>query len=179
MANTVEQFGSELKRKMAGIDYSPIFPAISAVADRSIQQNFQVGGRWGIMDLFGGGSAKWKQSSRVSGERSKNKKYGQVLVDSGQLSNSIEVRVKQEGSKIVIEAGSNKRYAAVYQFGFNDYVTVRGHTRRTKKGESYNVKGFSRRMIVDRRPFVVLQKEDIEEIKMIIAKHMIKVTGTW
>lgn len=177
MANTVEQFGAELKRKMASIDYSPIFPAISAVVDRSIQQNFQVGGRWGISDLFGGGSAKWKHSSRVSGERKKNSKYGQVLVDSGQLSNSIEVRVKQEGSKIIIEAGSNKVYAAVYQFGFNDYVTVRSHTRRSKKGESYTVKGFSRRMIVDRRPFVVLQKEDIEEIKYIIVKYMIKVFG--
>lgn len=174
MANTIEQFGAELKRKMASIDYSPIFRAISDVVKRSIAQNFASGGRFGTSDLFGGGSSKWKPSKRTEG-----KKGGQTLQRTSMLKQSMNVIVRQEGSKIIIEAGSNLKYAKVHQFGFNGSVNVPSHSRTSKKGETYSVKGFSRQMIIDRRPFVVLQSEDIEEIKMLIAKHMIKVTGSW
>lgn len=182
MANTVEQFGAELKRKMAGIDYSPIFRAIKEIVDRSIAQNFASGGRWGD-DLFGGGTGAWKKSKRVLS------KGGQTLYKTHQLAQSMNVIVRQEGSKIIIEAGSNMKYAAIHQFGgtinkaarSNLYVQYRGANGKYQKGSTYG-KGTTtgaHSITIVARPFVVLQNQDIEEIKMLIAKHMIKVTGSW
>ena len=89
-----------------------------------------------------------------------------------------------------IEIGTNVKYAGVHQFGFSGSVSVRSHTRKVKsrdvfwrdiftrkkkliaKGIGF-VRSHTRRMNIPARPFLVVQDEDVAEIKHIIKDYLL------
>lgn len=54
---------------------------------------------------------------------------GRLGVGTGQLRRSIAVDRQRSGKDLVI-VGSDAKYAAVHEFGYDGYVNVRAHTRR-------------------------------------------------
>ena len=147
----IDAFGSRIGNILSNIDLRPILPTIQQIVDNSIQKNFNEGGRFGSGRL-GGGTNKWKPSKRDQKEKKINSSYGKTLIDTAQLVQSIRVSVTQSGSKIIIQAGSNKVYAAIHNFGGK----TRGSTEMPK------------------RPYIVLQDEDVQQIISVVASHLAK-----
>lgn len=93
---------------------------------------------------------------------------GQVLhVRSGTLRRSINRRVETTDSGTIAIIGTNVRYAAVHEYGFDGDVTVKAHTRRSvlqmaakrsqraKKSEgTIEVRSFTRHMVMPERSFL-------------------------
>lgn len=77
----------------------------------------------------------------------KDKLTGQVLhVRSGTLRRSINRVVQSDTAGVVATVGTNVRYAAVHEYGFDGDVTVRAHVRRVAsrsvgKGKKLSVQG--------------------------------------
>lgn len=168
MTIKLEDFEEYLGAQFRSINFAPIIPAIRMIVDGSIQRNFQATGRYGN-GRFGGGSSKWKLSNRVKNNG------GQTLSDESNLKQSITVDVRTNSTGVSISIGSNSKYAAIMNFGFDGTQSVKSHTRKIKKtGTEYSVGSFSRKMKIDARPFLVLQEEDIDEIKDLILNHILK-----
>ena len=85
-----------------------------------------------------------------------NKLTGQVLhVRTGTLRRSINMRVDEDGSKIVGAVGTNVRYGAFWEFGFSGVETVRAHLRRVADGSRYvPVREHDRHVDVQARSFL-------------------------
>lgn len=93
---------------------------------------------------------------------------GQVLhVRTGTLRRSINRRVETTDSGTTAVVGTNVRYAAVHEYGFDGDVTVKAHTRRSalqmsakrtqraKKSEGEtHVRSFTRHMRMPERSFL-------------------------
>ncbi len=73
------------------------------------------------------------------------KRTGSLLIDSGNLLNSIRPAVVTPG-RVVISAGNSKvPYAAVHNEGYHGTVCVPAHTRRVKKtGKTHDVAAHTR-----------------------------------
>lgn len=176
----ITEFATWILDRVNKIDFSPLAPRIREIVRTSIDKNFTEQGRYGN-SLFGGGSQKWEKSLAA-----KNRS-GQTLSDTGQLAASININVTQSGKSLVIEIGSNKSYAPVHQFGFDGDVNVKAHTRnrkahkrRTKTGKvvpvrahTQDVDSYTRKMNLPKRPFLVLQQQDIDYIKELVIEHII------
>ncbi len=137
----------------------------------SVEQNFAVGGR----------PTRWPVSARAERES------GQTLVDTSRLLKSITYSYDHSS----IEIGTNVAYARAHQLGYAGIVMVRSHTRRVKsrdvrvrfehegrrkrkliaKGIAF-VRSHDRNMNIPARPFLVVQDEDIVEIKSIIKNYL-------
>jgi phage gpG-like protein len=85
----------------------------------------------------------------------KDRLSGQVLhVRTGTLRRSIYQKVEKSGTSVVGIVGTNVKYAAAHEYGFDGTVTVKAHMRRLKskartelvgrKGESPNGEAFVR-----------------------------------
>ena len=124
-------------------DISPALPEIGEILVSSIATNFEVGGRHGGANEFGGSDAQgtWIPSKRAIRDS------GQTLVDTARLSSSIVYEVS--GNQILV--GTNVEYAAIHQFGG---MTGRGHA-----------------VNIVARPYLVIQNEDLREIDLAIANH--------
>ena len=79
----------------------------------------------------------------------------------GTLMRSIDQRVTEESSGIFGYVGTNLRYGIAHEFGVNESVTVRAHTRiitqafgRTIDPTTVNVRSFSRNMHLPERSFL-------------------------
>lgn len=131
--------------KFQNINYAALAPQIRELLITSINRNFQVGGRYGNDNPFGGGNTKWIKSKRAI------RQSGMTLLDTGQMAASIRVQVKFEGNQLIIQMGSNKEYASQHQFGY------------TK----------SNKVKIPARPFLVIQNEDIANIRNMIVKNII------
>lgn len=169
---SIEEFQADLNSRFQSTDFSPVFPEIREIVRGSIEENFRLTGRYGNESL-GGGSEKWLKSQRAINQS------GQTLSDTGQLAASIMVEISQSGGIINIEIGSNKKYAKVHQFGFNETVTINSYTRKNnskglKTVQNAVVKSHSRKLNIPKRPYLVLQDEDIEDIKEIILRFMLQ-----
>lgn len=95
-----------------------------------------------------GGTTQWKPLAPVTLKNKAKRGYRQILVSTGELRNSIEVR--PQGNSIVISA--NKQYAAIQNFG----------------GEA----GKNRSVAIPARPFLVIQSETLEEIQEIVGSQL-------
>lgn len=178
--NTTE-FAEWLLKNISVINFNSILPQIREIVRTSIDRNFSEEGRYGT-ELFGGGTNKWKRSKRA------DLQSGQTLSDTGQLAASIRIFVSQTGNNITVDVGSNKLYAPIHQFGYEGDVTVKAHTRkrrahnrRTKTGKlvpvrahTQEVNSYTRKSNLPKRPFLVLQKEDIDDIKALVFNEIIK-----
>lgn len=139
----------ELLKKLAakGSNLTPVMQVIGQTIRASVLKNFEVGGR-----------PAWKKSLRA------DMHGGQTLVDSSNLKNSINV--KASGNRV--EVGTNKIYAAIHQFG----------GRITAKNKPYlkfmlNGKFVSKKEVnIPARPFLLVQDEDIVEIKSVIENYL-------
>jgi phage gpG-like protein len=80
---------------------------------------------------------------------------GQVLhVRTGTLRRSINRKITQTGSTVYGEVGTNVRYAAIHEYGYEGNVDVPEHTRRTAGGDSVNVRAYVMRMHMPERSFL-------------------------
>jgi len=173
-----DAFAKQIKSVFQTIDYTPFLNNVRQAIDTSIQRNFQVGGRYGNDNQFGGGSQKWKVSKGAT------KRQGQTLRKSGQLATSIRVNVTQQNGRIIAVVGSNKKYAAHQHFGSipGGFMHPGGtpYVLRKKNGvvkakfvkKSYaaqnpnKIAGITRphKIYIPPRPYLVLQNEDIKLI---------------
>lgn len=142
--------------------------SVAEIIRSSIDRNFKEGGRYGN-GKFGGGSNKWMKSWRSEEQN------GQPLSDTGELlaTTLASVKVSSDGRGIIIEAGSNKPYAAIHQFGGKIPITAKLRAFfRFKAKSAKNNKWFSLfKSAMDKeafnmpaRPYLVLQDEDVEDI---------------
>lgn len=94
----------------------------------------------------------------------KPKKRGSLLVDSGNLLNSI--RPTYIGAdKVVISAGNMKvDYAKIHNEGFVGPVIIPAHTRRTRRSGSVPVKAHTRQVNIPKRPFMGKANELADKI---------------
>ncbi|MRS03104.1 hypothetical protein EG832_07765, partial [bacterium] len=126
---------------------------------------------------------------------------GKTLMDTGQLAASVIVEVTQSGKQIEIWAGTNKEYAKIHQFGGTVNVPAHSATsklmrkkdketgktsvrfvKRKRKltknvtSRTYTIGAYS--FVMPARPFLVIQDKDIQAIKDILVKHIIKTLKT-
>lgn len=169
--------------KFKSISYASLSPQIRELLITSINYNFQVGGRYGNDNPFGGGNQKWKKSKRAM------QQSGMTLQDTGQMAASIRVKVKFEGNKLIIQMGSNKKYAAHQHFGSKKggFIHPGGTPFTIRDGKAVfvkkswasknqnKVKGHTKKHKIElpARPFLVIQNEDLKNIRDMIAKKII------
>lgn len=188
-ASSVEELGMQIIKAIQSINYQPIIPLIENVIRNSIEENFKQNGRYGVDNPTGGGSQAWTPSKRAI------KQSGQTLQDTGQLAASIRVKVTQIGDHLEIEIGTNKKYAAIHQFGGTiqhpggtPYIIAKNKATgklgpvfiSNKKAQSL-ASSKKNKVIqytkahtihIPARPFLVLQDEDILQIKSIITRFL-------
>lgn len=116
----------------------------------------------------------WKPRSRTrrGGER---RQSGAILVDSGRLKRSIRV-VSADPNRVII--GTDVPYAEIHNEGLDGEVSVRKHSRRSRKGRLHIVKAHKRRVHMPQRRFLgesqalatQLEELMIKELKNAIEK---------
>lgn len=111
----------------------------------SIQRNFEEGGR----------PTKWKKLKKVTtDQRKKSGKWpGKILFRSGVLMKGVVY--KPFNNRVVVYAGSNmsKDYAAIHHFG--------------------GMAGRGRKVKIPARPYMMIQDEDLKEMKAELNKFII------
>lgn len=160
-------------------DLTPVTRVIGEIIKTSVIKNFEVGGRYSEPNSWRGGSNRWQplsaatllagvrkkkhltktrvvkggivkgggyRKSFVSLLMSSNRK---VLIKEGHLMDSINYQASNTG----VEVGTNRVYAAIHQFG--------GPAGRKNK-----------RVKIPARPFLVIQDEDMTEIKRVLERHL-------
>lgn len=150
--DNINNFGNNLINLFKNLDFSDIYPQIIALIRRSIVTNFVTGGRYSegpSKEIFGGGTQKWKPSRRAL------KQAGQTLRDTGVLLNSIQIIIERSNNTgFILKMTTITPYAAIHQYG---------GTIKSKK---------NREIPIPRRPFLVLQNEDITGIQKIIKNYL-------
>jgi phage gpG-like protein len=101
---------------------------------------------------------------------------------------SVRVNVKFEGNNLIIQMGSNKKYAAHQHFGSKPggfqhpggtpYIIKKGQAFFVKKAwaaqNENKIRGFTKphKISLPARPFLVIQDEDIKNIRDMIARKI-------
>lgn len=152
-----------LQKKMS--DMTPVMQEVGEIVRTSVVRNFEVGGRYSEAGNWRGGSRTWKplsiatlfagkkgrfvtKSGRYKKGVEEKLKNRAILVKEGHLLDSI----KWKASSDKVEIGTNKVYASIHQLG--------GPAGRELK------------VNIPARPFMVVQDEDISEIKRAILRHL-------
>ncbi len=149
---------------------SPVMRAISGIMHDAVEENFHQGGR-----------PRWEPSQRV-------KKYGgQTLIDTAQLVGSIEPGHNKDAAW----ASTNKKYAAIHQFGgdithparqrklfFKKYQrgAKRGKslfTKESKASMGMKVLTGAYKIHIEARPFMKLTAGDLEKIKGKMGSYLV------
>ncbi|MEW6265304.1 MAG: phage virion morphogenesis protein [Thermodesulfobacteriota bacterium] len=165
-------------------DLTPLMRRLGDLIRTSVFRNFEAGGRptlWEGLKL-----------STIRRRLKKKKWPGKILVDSGQLQNSIHSRIFPD--RVVV--GTNKIYASTHQFGakkgsfgFVPFI-VGGKTSRmlkkelTRSGARLDRQGNWRRNSrirlrpipwgdISARPFLMIQNEDWSEIGRQIHEYLL------
>ena len=125
---------------------------------KSVKQNFREGGR----------PEKWTQSK---------KSKGMTLIGTGALMKSIHHKVDDDGMGVTVMTGPQK-YAAIHQFG----GTTAPHEIKAKNRRAlqFTVGGVTlyRKKVhhpgsnIPARPYMLLQDEDIENIKKVMLEYL-------
>ena len=191
----LDNFQAEFQNKFHAIDFSPCFPKVIQIIKNSIDRNFQEGGRYGNDNPFGGGSQKWPVSHRAKKDKGYKGKTrsGKTLIDTGQLVASIQVSITQSGSAIQIDVGSNKDYAKIHNEGGTIQKESRegsakwkvtgnkktGYKYKFAKANSKTKNTIERKfkvgaytITIPKRPYLVLQDEDIQQIINTFSEYM-------
>lgn len=158
-------------------DKKPALRTIGAIGRESIRTNFVESGR----------PVKWRPSKRT-GDQGLPGKSGSTLRDTNRLMNSITSSVQKDS--VII--GTNVEYAAVHNYGAKKFsfgtfaVRVKNHQRLVRKafGKELKFPVWATVPEHDRnvklpwgdipaRPFMLLQDEDIVEMELIMAEHLV------
>jgi len=133
-------------------DLTPVMKMIGELLVSSVQENFNREGRYSEPGSWRGGSKRWKPLAPSTIKQRKRLGYwpGQILTRTGRLRSSINYRAGRDH----VAVGTNVIYAAIHQFGGK---AGRGH-----------------RANIPARPFLVVQDEDLEEIREIIADYILE-----
>jgi len=137
----------------AGKDLKKPLNAIGDVVISSVEENFEQEGRYESAESYRGGNNRWADlaDSTKAARAKKGKWPGKKLqMSQGGLAASIHKNVGLQ----TVAVGTNKPYAAIQQFG----------------GQA----GRGRSVTIPARPFLVLQDEDVEEIRSIVERHISK-----
>ena len=118
---------------------NPAMKIIGEVVRKSVWENFRQGGR----------PAKWEPNAPATLKR---KKGTAVLINKG-VSGGLMGSITSQASKDSVTVGTNKRYAAIHQFG--------GPAGRRSK-----------RVTIPARPYLMVQDEDWVEIKQVLADYL-------
>lgn len=140
----------------------PGMELIGDIVRRSVQRNFQEGGR----------PDEWKSSNNG----------GKTLIGKG-MGGGLMGSITYEARDHSVEVGTNKVYAAVHQFGINRKVNVRAHrvkvkSRDIRRGGKLSamgvgfVKAHDRLMKIPARPYLLVQDEDWKEIHRALARYI-------
>jgi len=131
-------------------DLTPVMRRIGELLVSSVQENFNREGRYSEPGSWRGGSKRWQPLAPSTIRQRERLGYwpGQILTRTGRLKSSINY---QAGKDHVV-VGTNLIYAAIHQFGGK---AGRGH-----------------RANIPARPFLVVQDEDLEEIREIIRDYI-------
>lgn len=155
-------------------DLRPSMPEIAQALERSIEKNFEVGGRYQVVGPkeFTGGAQTWKPSKRVQ------RTGGKTLQDRGALAASVHVTAEGDS----VRASSSMPYAAAQHYGAvidhpggTPYVVIGGRAKFLKKDGDYPASvRFTKphQIVLDPRPFIVVQDEDWEEFVSIIVTDL-------
>ena len=141
-----------------GIHLKPVLAAVGNLVVKSVKRNFIEGGR----------PDKWTQS---------NKPKGMTLIGTGALMRSIHYKLDSDGNAVTIMTGPQK-YAAIHQFG----GTTAPHEIKAKNRRAlqFTVGGVTlyRKKVhhpgsnIPARPYMLLQDEDIENIKKVMLEYL-------
>ena len=101
----------------------------------------------------------------------KKRQGGAVLVDTGRLKRSIRV-ISARKDRIVI--GTDVPYAEMHNEGFEGRQNVRSHTRRSRKGKTFTVRAFTRRMSMPQRRFLGESQELANRIENLMETELKK-----
>jgi phage virion morphogenesis protein len=140
-------------------DMTPVLKPIGETIRTSIVKNFEVGGRpqgWMKLSPLTVIKARGYKTARAKGNVfNVGVKAGEsgkkILVSSGRLMKSINV---QQVSAREVVVGTNVVYAAIHHFG----------------GQA----GRGRKVTIPARPYMLIQKEDWEEIARIASDYLLK-----
>ena len=161
-ARNVEEAARQLRETEAKArDLRPVLMRFGVHMIRSIEKNFQAGGR----------PTPWPPSMRAI------RKGGKTLIDTARLKNSIVAQVIGDRT---LRVGTNVAYAAAHQFGFSGTVTVPEHIRMVRQAfgrrlpqpVAARVRQHSRRLRLPARPFVLVQDEDLVILRQMVEAHL-------
>ena len=140
----------------------------------SIEKNFEAEGR----------PIRWIPLSpmTIAGRRKGKSPYGiKILSDTGNLRNSINLNVREDGSGVAI--GTNVKYAPAHQFGSNvpKHITIVKRAKSLRMLRAGKTKK-ARKMVapffkIPKRPFLMFQNEDVESIRSIIVTNLQEAIG--
>ncbi len=166
---------AELKKTLSDIqgriqNLKPAMEIIGTFVRNSIQKNFELGGR----------PTPWKPSQRAL------KTGDKTLIKGKFLMNSFTIDAKQDS----VEVGTNKKYAAIHQFGGPINHPARQRTMFFKKFKSGERKGLTRfskeskagygmkvpgkayTINMPARPFMMVQEGDWTDITTAVSKYL-------
>jgi len=149
-------------------DITPAMQEVGELVRTSVIRNFEEGGRYSESGNWRGGTKTWQplsiatlfagRKASFAGKRGRFKKgvedrfkNRKTLIKSGVLMGSITYNASSSGVTIGPGAASHK-YAAIHQFG-------------GKAGRGHKVN-------IPARPFLVVQDEDLVEIKRVLAQYL-------
>lgn len=138
----------ELSERME--DLTPVMRRIGELLVSSVQENFNREGRYSEPGSWRGGPKRWQELAPSTIRQRERQGYwpGQILTRTGRLKSSINYHAGKDH----VVVGTNLIYAAIHQFGGK---AGRGH-----------------RANIPARPFLVVQDEDLEEIREIIRDYI-------
>jgi len=172
------------------LDLTPILPAIKERIESSIEGNIIQGGRWngniGNIGIFSGGSSKWTPlaASTVKGYRKRGIGNSNPTLNrsAGGLQSTRSVLIV---GKSAISIGYRRAYAQILNEGgdFVSSVQVGSHNRKIsqsfgkllKKPVNIKIGSFTRKQHtkIPARPYIVLQEDDLEFIRDLIADYVV------
>ncbi len=104
---------------------------------------------------------KWKQRANPNAK-------GSLLIVTGTMRRSIRGEVKNNG----VRFSSAVPYAAIHNEGGKGTKPVRAHSRKSKKGKTYQVRAHTRKFQMPQRQFVGDSKRTQEIIKGVINDNL-------
>jgi phage gpG-like protein len=92
----------------------------------------------------------------------KRKLGGEVLhVRTGTLRRSINRLITDDSHGVIATVGTNVRYAAIHEYGFDGEVPVKAYSRHTAAGTVANVRAHVRHVVMPKRSFLVSSLDDM------------------
>jgi phage gpG-like protein len=164
---------------------------VSMLVFGDIEDNFAAGGRYDGMgtDILSGGSSKWKDLASSTKARYKAIGWAPLkptLNRSNDLQSAVDVSHTKNGIKVVV----NRPHAAIHQFGGkinhpggtyyiieeDEYGKPKARFIKTSKKAKYKVvyKTKPHTIEIPPRPYVVLQKDTIDNIGNLAGQYLLK-----